>query len=120
MNGMLHQREYLLQPFEEADIKAKQQVLAEQQKQIDDAIVDLIIRHADRQDWDGDIEPFRVLIKKRRSFPHNTYLEHLKLPDHLEAYDDGIARRVLEKVTVIDGEHLMVTFRGGVTVEQTF
>jgi len=120
INGMLHQREYLLQPFEEADIKAKQQDLAEQQKQIDKAIVDLITRHADRQDWDGDIEPFRVLINKRRGFPHNTYSEHLKLPDRLEAYDDGIARRVLEKITVIDGEHLLVTFRGGASVEQTF
>ena len=31
-----------------------------------------------------------------------------------------IARRVLEKVKIIDGEHLLVTFKGGIEMEQMF
>ncbi len=120
INGMLHQREYLFQPFEETDIKTRHQDFAEQQKQIDDAIIDLITHHADRQDWNSDTEPFRVLINKRRKLPQNTYSEHLQLPDRLETYNDGIVRRVLEKVTVKDGKHFLVTFKGGASVEQTF
>ena len=69
INRMLHQKEYLLQPFEAADIAARYQNLVEQQKQIDNTIIDLITQHADRQDWDGEIEPFRMLINKRRKFP---------------------------------------------------
>lgn len=117
---MLHQKEYLLQPFEEADIAARHQNLVEQQKQIDDTVVDLIAQYAEKQDWDGDIEPFRVLINKRRRFSQSSYPEHLQLPYHLEAYDDGIAHRILEKVKIMDEEHLMVAFKGGIEVEQVF
>ena len=63
INRMLHQKEYLLQPFEAADIAARYQNLVEQQKQIDDTVIDLIVQYAERQDWDGDIEPFRALNK---------------------------------------------------------
>ncbi len=41
-------------------------------------------------------------------------------PHHLEAYDDSVAHRVLEKVKIIDGEHLLVTFKDGIEVEQVF
>lgn len=120
INGMLHQKEYLLQPFEEADIAARHQNLVEQQKQIDDTVIDLIAQYAEKQDWDGDIEPFRVLINKKRRFSQSSYPEHLQLPYHLEAYDDGIARRVLEKVKIMDEEHLMAAVKGSIEVEQIF
>lgn len=118
INGMLHQKEYLLQPFDETGIKTQYHAFAEQQKQIDDTIIDRITQYADRQDWDGEIEPFRTLINKRRKFSTNTTPEHLQLPDHLETYNDSVARRILEKVTVLDAVHLLVTFKGGVSVEQ--
>lgn len=120
INRMLHQKEYLLQPFEAADIAARYQNLVEQQKQIDDTVINLIAQYAERQDWDGDIEPFRILINKRRRFSPSRYPEQLPLPHRLETYDDGIARRVLEKVKIIDGEHLLVTFKGGIEMEQMF
>lgn len=118
INRMLHQKEYLLQPFETADIAARYQNLVEQQKQIDNTIIDLITQHADRQDWDGEIEPFRMLINKRRKLPPNTIPKHLQLPDHLEIYNDSVSRRIIEKVIVLDKEHLLVTFKGGFSVEQ--
>lgn len=120
INRMLHQKEYLLQPFEAADIAARYQNLVEQQKQIDDTVINLIAQYAERQDWDGDIEPFRILINKRRRFSPSRYPEQLPLPHRLETYDDGIARCVLEKVKIIDGEHLLVTFKGGIEMEQMF
>lgn len=120
INGMIHQKEYLLQPFEKADIETRYRSLAEQQEQIDGTIVDLIVQHADKQDWDSDIEPFRNLIKKRRKFAQNICSERFELPHCLERYRDDIAQRVLERVTVIDEEHLKVTFKGGITVEQLF
>ena len=115
---MLHQKEYLLQPFDETGIKTQYHAFAEQQKQIDDTIIDRITQYADRQDWDGEIEPFRTLINKKRKFSTNTTPEHLQLPDHLETYNDSVARRILEKVTVLDAVHLLVTFKGGVSVKQ--
>lgn len=111
-------KEYLLQPFDETDIKTRYHAFAEQQKQIDDTIIDLITQYADRQDLDGGIETFRTLINKRRKFSTNTTPEHLQLPDHLETYNDHVARHILEKVIVLDAVHLLVTFKGGVSVEQ--
>lgn len=42
------------------------------------------------------------------------------MPYHLEAYNDGIARRVLEKVKIMDEGHLIVAFKGGIEMEQAF
>lgn len=115
INGMLHQKEYLLQPFEEADIAARYQNLVEQQKQIDDIVVDLIALYAEKHDWDGDIEPFRILINKRQKFSQSSYPGDLQLPYHMAAYmaayNDGIARRVLEKVKIMDEGHLIAAFK---------
>ena len=71
INGMLYQKEFLLKPFEETDISVRCQTLAEQQKRSDDVIVNLIAQYAEKQNWDGDTEPFRTLIAKRRAFPLN-------------------------------------------------
>ena len=38
----------------------------------------------------------------------------------MDTYNDIIIRHVLDKVTVLDGGHLLVTFRGGAVVEQVF
>lgn len=117
INGMLYQKEFLLKPFEETDISVRCQTLAEQQKRSDDVIVNLIAKYAENQNWDGDTEPFRTLIAKRRAFPQNVSLQCQQLPDHLGTYEDIIARHVLDKVTVLDNEHLRVAFKGGITVK---
>ena len=83
-------------------------------------MVDLIALYAEKHDWDGDIEPFRILINKRQKFSQSSYPEYLQLPYHLEAYNDGIARRVLEKVKIMDEGHLIVAFKGGIEMEQAF
>lgn len=120
INGMLYQKEYLFQPFETAGITSRYQGLAEQQRQIGHTIIDLICQCADCQEWDGDIEPFRNLINERRKFASGINPDHFCLPYSLDLYHDGIARRVLEKVTVMDHEHLLVKFKGGAAVEQAF
>lgn len=111
INGMLYQKEFLLKPFEETDISVRCQTLAEQQKRSDDVIVNLIAKYAENQKWDGDTEPYRTLIAKRRVFPQNVSPQCQQLPDHLDTYGDIIARYVLDKVTVLDNKHLLVAFR---------
>lgn len=118
INAMLFKKEFLLKPFEEADFLTRCQNLAEQQKEIDDYIIDLIIEHADGQNWDEDTESFRDLLTKRQAVTQSFPSEHQQLPDHLDTYNDMIARYVLDKVAVQDGKHLLVTFKGGATVEQ--
>jgi len=113
INKMLYQWEYLLKPFEEADITTQYQNLATQQMQIDDNIVDLIMQYANEQCWDGETDQIRNLIEKRRKFPQTIYPEYLYLPQCLESYYNIIVRQILEKVTVLDAEHIMVTFKGG-------
>lgn len=87
-------------------------------KEIDDNIIDLIIKHAEGQNWDGDTESFRDLLTKRRAVTRSFPSEHQQLPDHLDIYNDMIVRYVLDKVAVQDGKNLLVTFKGGATVEQ--
>lgn len=94
------------------------QTLAEQQRRSDDVIVNLIAKYTENQNWDGDTEPFRTLIAKRRAFPQNVSPQCQQLPDHLDTYEDIIARHVLDKVTVLDNEHLLVALQGGITVKQ--
>lgn len=115
---MLYQKEFLLKLFEETDISVRCQTFAEQQKRSDDVIVNLITKYAENQNWDGDTEPFRTLIAKRRVFPQNVSPQCQQLSDHLDTYEDIIARHVLDKVTVLDNEHLLVAFKGGITVKQ--
>lgn len=64
---------------------------------------DRTISHADKQE--AEISP-------------NTIPKHLQLPDHLEIYNDSVVRRIIEKTIVLDTEHLLVTFKGGFSVEQ--
>lgn len=117
INGMLHQREHILKPFDEAGVPERYQALTAKQKQQDASIVDLIMRCADIQNWDGNFEQFRSLMEKRRKSP--LYISNcLRLPHHLESYNDSISRYVLEKVTVLDTGCLRVTFKGGASVEQ--
>lgn len=120
INGMLHQQEYLLKPFEEAGIVEQYQTLTAQQRQIDTCIVDLIAQYADSQNWNGNSEQFRSLMEKRRKFPQCIHSDHIQFPHRLESYSDSVVRYVLEKVTVLDAEHLLVTFKGGAVVEQAF
>ena len=41
-----------------------------------------------------------------------------KLPTELAEWDEGVIHQLLEKVTVLSGDRLRVTFRGGTEVEQ--
>ena len=120
INQMIHQKEFLLKPFEEADIFTRCKNLAEQQKHLDDAIVNLIADYSENQNWNGDTESFRNLIAVRRKFNQNFSLDYQWLPDHINTYNDIIVRHVLDKVTVLDGGHLLVAFRGGAMLEQVF
>lgn len=116
INEMLHQQEYLLAPFEKLGITERRQALVSQQKQMDANIVDLIVQYADNRNWDHSAEPFRKLLEKRRKLPQSAN----QLPCQLERYHDGIARCVLEKVTVENTGRLHITFKGGTSVEQSF
>lgn len=89
-------------------------------KHLDDAIVDLIVDYSKNQNCDGDTELFRNLIAARRKFPQNFSLDYQWLPDHMNTYNDIIVRYVLNKVTVLEGGHLLVAFRGGAVEEQVF
>lgn len=120
INQMLHQKEFLLKPFEETDIFTRYKDLAEQQKHLDDAIEDLIADYSENQNWDGNTESFRKLIATRRKFPQNFSFDYQWIPNHMDTYNDIIFRYVLDKVTVLDGGHLLVAFRGGAVVEQVF
>lgn len=116
INEMLHQQEYLLAPFEKLGITERRQALVSQQKQMDANIIDLIVQYADNRNWDHSAEPFRKLLEKRRKLPQSAN----QLPCQLEHYHDGIARCVLEKVTIENTGRLHITFKGGASVEQSF
>lgn len=47
-------------------------------------------------------------------------LDYQWLPDHMDIYNDIIVRHVLDKVTVLNGGHLLAAFRGSAAVEQLF
>ena len=68
MNEMLHRREYLLKPFEEAGIAIRCQDHAEQQRRVDETLIEKIMMNANQQVWNGDVEPFRSLVEKRRKY----------------------------------------------------
>lgn len=120
MNEMLHRREYLLKPFEEVGIAIRCQDHAEQQRRVDETLIEKIMMNANQQVWNGDVEPFRSLVEKRRKYLSGGTLIQKGLPDHLEKYSDAVARLVLEKIVISDGEHLRVTFKGGAEIEQNF
>ena len=79
-------------------------------------IVVLIVQYADNRNWDHSAEPFRKLLEKRRKLPQSAN----QLPCQLERYHEGIARCILEKVTVENTGRLHITFKGGASVEQSF
>jgi len=83
---------------------------------MDANIVDLIVQYADSRNWDHSAEPFRKLLEKRHKLPRSAN----QLPCQLERYHDGIARCVLEKVTVENTGRLHIAFKGGASVEQPF
>jgi len=66
-------------------------------------------RSADEQDWDWNSEQFRSLMEKRRKFPQDDDSEQFRLPPRLETYDGTTAHHVLEKVTALDAEHLLIS-----------
>ena len=116
INGMLHQQEYLLAPFEKLGIIERSQALVSQKQQLDDRIVDLIMQCTDSRNWDHNAEPFRSLMEQRRKISQVVS----QLPYQLRAYHDGIARCVLGKVTVLNTECLQIAFKGGASVKQSF
>ena len=84
INGMLHQQEYLLAPFEKFGIIERNQALVSQKQQLDDRIVDLIMQRADSRNWDHNAEPFRSLMEQRRKLSQDVS----QLPYQLKAYHD--------------------------------
>lgn len=120
MNEMLYRREYLLKPFEDTGIATRCQDLAEQLRRADEALIEEIMMNANQQVWNGDVEPFRNLVKKRREYSADVTSIQKGLPDHLEEYSDAVARLVLEKIVVLDGGCLRVIFKGGAATEQSF
>jgi hypothetical protein len=76
--------------------------------------------NANQQVWNGDVEPFRNLVEKRRKYSVDGASIQKGLLDHLEEYSDAVARLVLEKIVILDGEYLRVIFMGGAETEQKF
>lgn len=140
INSFLWQPEYLLAPFmqmmnsgELSPAKSMAEFyknLRELQRQIDIEITDIIKKSAEIQSWDGRTEEIRALLEQRKEY--EKYIETFQLeqyasesdqpsfslPYRITEYNDTIARLVLDTVKIIDGQHLLVIFKGGATIEQ--
>lgn len=121
INRMLVQPEYLRSPFvqgEMVNLGERIQNIAASRQQVDDAIISAIIQYADCQAWDGNTERFRDLLRKRAKLTDDEFDEHPMIPDHLEEYNDDIARQVFHGITILEHGNLNVKFKNGWTLKE--
>ena len=93
INRTLFQPEFLLAPFEQAavvDLRRRIQDPEIAKRQVDDAVVSRIMRCAELQTWDGNVEPFRSLLGGKVNPVGDR--EFLAFPVHLTEYNDSISR----------------------------
>lgn len=142
INQQLVRPEYLLAPFEKIPfhlsdfpVPAKSwpelySNLLERQSMLDTEIVDLIAEYAANEDWNGESELLIEILRERNkcanyisTFRLDRYRrdfsqDRFHFPYCLTEYNDAVVRYVVDTIKVLDKQHLQITFKGGLVVEQ--
>ena len=142
INQQLVRPEYLLAPFEKIPfhlsafpVPAKSwpelySNLLERQSMLDTEIVDLIAEYAANEDWNGESELLIEILRERNkcanyisTFRLDRYgrdfsQDRFHFPYCLTEYNDAVVRYVVDTIKVLDKQHLQITFKGGLVVEQ--
>ena len=98
---------------------------------LDTEIVDLIAEYAANEDWNGESELLIEILRERNkcanyisTFRLDRYgrdfsQDRFHFPYCLTEYNDAVVRYVVDTIKVLDKQHLQITFKGGLVVEQT-
>ena len=142
INQQLVRPEYLLAPFEKIPfhlsafpVPAKSwpelySNLLERQSMLDTEIVDLIAEYAANEDWNGESELLIEILRERNKcanyisifrldrYGRDFSQDRFHFPYCLTEYNDAVVRYVVDTIKVLDKQHLQITFKGGLVVEQ--
>ena len=97
---------------------------------LDTEIVDFIAEYAANEDWNGESELLIEILRERNKcanyisifrldrYGRDFSQDRFHFPYCLTEYNDAVVRYVVDTIKVLDKQHLQITFKGGLVVEQ--